>query len=294
MRIEEQRQRRAQHQRGIDAVGARRGRSGNRQQHFRRRHRGEDFVEAAHLDRDRDHGDEGGEVDQDILHDRDRGRRAQAARIGERGENDEGDHQRQIVGVAGTGDAHRADDDLKADQLQRDIGHGRDNAGDAHRQRQPAIAVAAAHEIARGDVVVLVADVPEPRKHQEQDRIDQDRIGHGEEGDGAGAEGERRNGDESVGRIDVAADQEPGDERAEAPPAEAPFVQQIEVARAPFRGGEAEPGDEGEQQDEDGQSGPIHVSHGITPRMSFCFVSVFFRCAARARIAYVVRATLRS
>ena len=214
-----------------------------------------------------DHGGEGGDVDQDVLDDRDRGRRAQAARIGEGGENDEGDDQRQIGGKAGPDDAHGADDDLKADQLQRDIGHGRDDAGDGHGQRQPAIAEAAAHEIARGDVVVLVADIPEPREHQEQDRIDQDRVGHREERDGAGAEGERRNGDEGVGRIDVAADQEPGDERAEAPAAEAPFVQQIEIALAPMRGGKAQPGDEGEQQHEDGERGPIHVCHGIPPRV---------------------------
>ena len=141
-----------------------------------------------------------------------------------------------------------ADDHLQADQLQRDIGHGRDDAGDGHRQRQPAVAEAAAHEIRRRDVVVLVADVPEPRKHQEQDRIDHDRVGHGEERDGAGAEGQRRHGDEGVGGVEIAADQEPGDDGAEAPAAEAPFVQLVEVALAPVRGGEAEPGDEAEQQ----------------------------------------------
>ena len=145
----------------------------------------------------------------------------------------------------------RADDHLHADQLQRDVGHGGDDAGDRDRQREPAVAEAAAHEIGRRDVAVLVADVPEPRKHEEQDRIDDDRIGHREEGDRAGAERERRHGDEGVGGIEVAADQEPGDQRAEAAAAEPPFVQLIEVALAPMRGGEAEPGDEAEQQDED-------------------------------------------
>ena len=101
---------------------------------------------------------------------------------------------------------------------------------------------------AGGDVVVLVADVPEPREHQEQDRIDDDRVRHGEERDGAGAEGERRNGDEGVGGVEIAADQKPGDDRAEAPAAEAPFVQLVEIALAPVGGGEAEPGDEAEQQ----------------------------------------------
>ena len=140
------------------------------------------------------------------------------------------------------------------------------------RQRQPAIAEAAAHEIRRGDVVVLVADVPQPWKHQEQDRVDQDRVGDGEEGDGAGAEGERRDGDEGIGGVEIAADQEPGDERAEAPAAEPPFVQLVEVALAPMRGGEAEPGDKAEQQDEDDQRGPVHVLHGIPPIISFCLI----------------------
>ncbi len=166
----------------------------------------------------------------------------------------------------GARDAHGADDDLQADQLQRDIGHGGDDAGDRHRQRQPAIAEAAAHEIGRRDVVVLVADVPEPRKHQEQDRIDHDRVRHREERDGAGAEGERRNGDEGVGGVEVAADQEPGDEGAEAPAAQAPFVQLIEIALAPLRGGKAQPGDEPEQHHENGQSGPVYLLHGMPPQ----------------------------
>ena len=183
MRIEEQRQRRAQRQRRIDAVGAGRVGAGDRQQQLRRRHRREDLAEAAELDRNHDDGGERRDVDQDVLDDGDRGRRAQAARIGEGGEDDEGDDQRQIGHEAGAGNAQRADHDLHADELQRDIGHGRDDAGDRDRQRQPAIAEAAAHEIAGGDVAVLVADMPEPREHQEQDRIDQDRVGHREERD---------------------------------------------------------------------------------------------------------------
>ena len=81
------------------------------------------------------------------------------------------------------GDAERADHDLNADELQGDVGHGRDDAGDGHGQRQPAVAEAAAHEIAGGDVAVLVADVPKPRKHQKQYRIDDDGVGHREERD---------------------------------------------------------------------------------------------------------------
>ena len=210
-------------------------------------------------------GGERGDVDQDVLDDGDRGRRAQPARIGEGRQDDERDDQRQVADEAGARDAERADHHLEPDELQRDVGHGRDDAGDRHRQRQPAVAEAAAHEIGGGDVVVLVADVPEPREHQEQDRIDDDRVRHGEERDGAGAEGQRRNGDESVGGVEVAADQEPGDDRAEAPAAEAPFVQQVEIALAPVGGREAEPGDEAEQQHEDDQRGPVDVLHGSLP-----------------------------
>ena len=44
-----------------------------------------------------------------------------------------------------------------ADQLQRDVGHGRQNAGDCEGDREPAAAVAAAHVIGKGYVSVTVA-----------------------------------------------------------------------------------------------------------------------------------------
>ncbi len=235
------------------------------EQQFRRRHRGENLAEAAHLDRDDNDGGERGDVDQNVLDDGDRGGRAQAARIGEGRQDNEGDGERHIAHIAGAGNAHAGDHHLQADQLQGDVGHGRDEAGDRHRQRQPAIAEAAAHEVRRRDVIVLAADVPEPRKHQEQDRIDHDGVRHGEEGDGAGAERQCRHGDEGIGRVEVAADQEPGDDGAETPPAEPPLVQQIEVALAPARRGKTEPGDEGEQQDKNDQRRPVHVRHAVPP-----------------------------
>ena len=132
-------------------------------------------------------------------------------------------------------------------------------------ERQPAIAEAAAHEIRRGDIAVLAAHIPQPRKNQKQQRIDEDGVGHREERHRAGAEGERRNRDEGVRGVDVAADQEPGDDGAEAPAAETPLVQLIEIALAPARGGEAEPGDEAEQQDEDDQRNPVHMRHDAPP-----------------------------
>ena len=129
----------------------------------------------------------------------------------------------------------------------------------------------------RRDVVVLVADVPEPRKHQEQDRIDHDGVGHGEKREGAGAESERRNRDEGVGGVEIAADQKPGDERAEAPAAEAPFVQLVEIALAPMGGGKAQPGDETEQHNKDDERGPVHCrSRHYSP-------SILFFCSAWSR-----------
>jgi hypothetical protein len=42
-------------------------------------------------------------------------------------------------------------------------------------------------------------------------------------------------------------------------------VQQVEIAFAPVGGGKAQPSDEGKQQDENYQRGPIHVLHDIPP-----------------------------
>jgi hypothetical protein len=109
-----------------------------------------------------------------------------------------------------------------------------------------------------------VTDVPEPGKYQEQNGIDDDRVRHREERDSTGPEGERRYRDEGVGGVEVAADQKPGDEGAEAAAAKAPFVQQVEIALAPVGGGKAEPGDEREQKYENDQCNPVHVVHETT------------------------------
>ena len=150
--------------------------------------------------------------------------------------------------------------DLDADKLQRDVWHGREDAGERDRQREPAVAEPPAHEVGRRDVAMLVRDRPQAREHDVEDRIDHDRVRHGEEADRAGAEQQRGHRDERIGGVEVAADQEPGDDGAEAAPAQAPFVQQVEVALAPVRGDEAEEGDEAEQDDEDDEGGPVdHV-----------------------------------
>ena len=141
MWIEKQRQRRADGKRHIDPVSASAVGRRSRQQDLGGRHRGEDLGEAAELDRHHDDGGDRRDVDQDILDDGDRGRRPQAARIGECRENQKRDDQRQIAQKARAGNAEPADHHLQADQLQRDIRHGGDDARDGDRQRQPAIAV---------------------------------------------------------------------------------------------------------------------------------------------------------
>ena len=70
-----------------------------------------------------------------------------------------------------------------ADELQRDIGHGRDDAGERHGQREPAVAEPPAHEIRRRDVAVLVRHRPQPGENHVEDRVDHDRVRHGEEAD---------------------------------------------------------------------------------------------------------------
>src|SRR5262249_27244883 len=97
-----------------------------------------------------------------------------------------------------------------------------------------------------------------------QNRIDHNRVWHREKRNRTSAEGERRHGDECIGRVEVAAYQEPRDHRAEAPAAETPFVQQIEIALAPMRRRETKPSDEPKQRDKNDQSGPIDVGHGTS------------------------------
>ena len=118
------------------------------------------------MERHDDDGCDHGDVDQQVLDDGDHRRRAQSGRIGEGGQDDEGDDQRQVAAEAAGLDAHCADHDLDADKLQRDVWHGREDAGERDRQREPSVAEPPAHEVGRGDVAVLVRDRPEARKHE--------------------------------------------------------------------------------------------------------------------------------
>src|SRR6478609_3705230 len=105
-----------------------------------------------------------------------------------------------------------------------------------------------------------------PRQEQEDQRVDHDRVRHREETDRAAGVQRRRDRDEGVRRIDVAADEEPGDERAEAATAEAPLVEAVEGLRAaPAGGPEAEDGDEQEQEDEDAEEDAVHVAGHRSP-----------------------------
>ena len=155
---------------------------------------------------------------------------------------------------------------LDADQLQRDVRHRRDEAGDRHGERQAAGAEAAAHEVGRGDVAVSVADRPHPAHEDEDDRVEHDRVGHGEEpGHRAGRPHRRRHGDEGVRRVEVTAEQEPGDPGAERAAPEAPLVERLHAGRAaPAGGPEAHAGDEREEQDENGQCHSVDVAHDRT------------------------------
>ena len=109
-----------------------------------------------------------------------------------------------------------------------------------------------------------MGDRPQARKDDVEDGIDQDRVRHGEEAHRAFAEHQRRDGDKGIGGVEIAAEQEPGDDSAEAPAAEPPFMQEIEVGLPPARRHEAEPGHEQEQDDEDTRRGQIE-RHRMSP-----------------------------
>ncbi len=230
----------------------------------------EDVVPAAQLGRQVDHRDDDHDVDQRVLDERDQRGRAQARGVGVGREHREGDEQRQVldepVGVLGA-DAHHLEHDLDADQLERDVRHRREDAGQRDRQRERPAVVAALDEVGRRDVAVPVADRPQPRQEQEDQRVDHDRVRHGEEADRAAGVQQCGHRDERVRRVEVAADQEPGDEGAEPAAAQAPLVEAAHVGgAAPARGGEAEHGDEQEEEEEDAERDRADVAHRFAAR----------------------------
>jgi hypothetical protein len=113
---------------------------------------------------------------------------------------------------------------LNAHELQGNVRHGCDNPGDCHGERQPSIAEAAADKMGGRNVVVFLADGPEPREYQEKNRVDHNGVRHGKKGDGAGTERQGGHRNERIGGIEIAPDEEPGNNRAETSSAEAPLV----------------------------------------------------------------------
>ena len=208
----------------------------------------EDVRPATELGREVDDRHDDHEVDQGVLDERDDRRRPQATGVGVGREQRERDEQREVLGddAVAAAEADDLEHRLDADQLQRDVGHRRDEARDGHGEREAARAEPATHEVGRGDVAVPVADRPHPAHEDEDDRVEHDRVGHGEEpGDRAGRPHRRRNRDERVGRVEVTAEQEPGDPGAERAASEAPLVERLHARRAAPPGGpEAHHGDE--------------------------------------------------
>ena len=272
VRVHEQRQRRAQGERRVRPVLQRAGNEGSGG-HGRvgRRRRGhldlgriEDPGPAAELQRQVDDGHRDHDVDQGVLDERDHGRRPQTGRVGVRGQHGEGDQQREVLGQqAVPAETDHLEHGLDADQLQRDVGHRGEDPGDGHGQAQAAGAVPALDDVRGGDVAVTVGHRPHPAEEEEDDRVEHDRVGHGEEaGHRAGRPHGRRHRNEGVRGVEVATEQEPGGDGAEALTAQTPFVQGVQVLRAPpLRGLKAHHGDDREQQDQDDQGHPVDVHH---------------------------------
>ena len=172
----------------------------------------------------------------DILDDGNDGGRAQTARVGVGGQDDEGCGQRPLA-MEPEGGEHDAD----ADQLQRDIGHEGEDAGEGDGHRERPVAVASADEIGEGDIAVPVADGPEPGQHEQHVRVGDDRVRQGEEAVRSRAVEGRGYGDDGVGGVGIAADQEPRHPSAEAASGEAPLFERMHPGggSAPARGEKA-------------------------------------------------------
>ena len=144
-----------------------------------------------------------------------------------------------------------------ADQLQRDVRHGRDDAGGCNGERQGAAVKTAAYKIGCSDIAMFARHRPQPRKRDKHQRIGDGCVGHGEKADRARTEHQRGNCDERVSGIKIAAQQKPGDDGAKAATAKAPFIQKAQITFAPARGDKAQPGDQDEQGGKDNQRNPI-------------------------------------
>ena len=206
----------------------------------------ENMAVAAQACGDDEHRRQHHDVKHHVFHNGDKRRRAQAAGVGVGGENDKGRNQRPLPAYAQGGN-HLA----HANQLQRDVRHGGKNAGNGHRDRKPTALITPAHVVSQGDVTVAVAYAPERGQHQHHDGIAHDAVRNGEEADGAGAEERGGNCNDGVRRVEVAANQEPGDQGAEAAPRQPPLIQIAQLRPSPAYGPEAGAGHQQETNTED-------------------------------------------
>ncbi len=208
----------------------------------------EDGAEAAKLVGNDDNSRDDKNINHRVLDERDHSRGAQAALVGEERQYDERDGDRRMRHDPLAREAERGNDLLEADELERDIGHRRQDAGRRDCKLQSLMAIAAKHKVGGGHVAMLVRDRPEPGQRQVQERIDDDRVGHREEPEGADGEDDRGNRDDRIGGVEIASEQEPGDPAAEAAASEAPFADVSEIARLPARRDKAEHRHEGEKE----------------------------------------------
>ena len=186
------------------------------------------------------------------------------------------------AGVLAAAEAQDVEHRLDADELQRDVRHRREDAGERDREPQRLGVEPALDEVGRRHVAATVRDRPQPRQEDEDDRVQDDRVRHGEEADRVAGVEQSRHGDERVRRVDVAADQEPGDERAEVAAAQTPLVEGVEVGGAPPAcRQEAHDGDEQEEEQEDTES--------ATGSTSFMRVASLSAEALRGAAIMVVR-----
>ena len=157
-------------------------------------------------------------------------------------------------------EAQRGEDDTDADELQRDVGHEGQDAGEGDGEREGRKAEAAADEVGEGDVAVAVAHGPEAGQDQHHVGVGDDSVGYGEEAVGSGAVEGSGDGDDGVGGVEIAADQEPGDPGAEGPAGEAPFFKRGHARdrASPASGPESGAGDQGEEEAEDDEGLGVH------------------------------------
>ena len=189
---------------------------------------------AAQFGRDNDDRGDHHDVEHHVFDDGDGSRCAQATGVGVGGEDDKGGDKWPLAV-----DAECGDDLADADKLQRDVGHGRQNAGERKGDGEPAVAVAATHIVGQSYVTLTVAYGPQLGQHQHHQRVSEDAVRHREEAGRTRSINGRGHGDDCVRRVEIAADQEPDDERAETAAGQSPLFQAVQVRALPAHRQEA-------------------------------------------------------